>query len=81
MAIRCKFQCVTKEPAWESSTDHFRIVLEARYDTTIPEDQKFSKYTPTGKLETVISNPAALAQIEVGKSYYIDMIPADSAAT
>lgn len=78
MKIRCKFVCLAKEPAWQGATDHFKVTFGARYDTSIPEDARFQQYTPSGNLEATISNPAALAAIEVGKSYYVDITPADA---
>lgn len=50
--------------------------FDAQYDDSIPEDQKFEQYTPTAHAEFRITNPAALAQFEVGKSYYVDFTPA-----
>lgn len=53
-----------------------KVRFEAQYDDSIPEDQKFEKYTPTAHAEFNITNPAALAQFEVGKTYYVDFTPA-----
>jgi hypothetical protein len=47
----------------------------ARYDTSIPEDQRFQKATPWGTIEMQIDNPAALEQLKPGKSYYVDFTP------
>ncbi len=40
------------------------------------ENSKFWAATPSGKLEIGCANPAAAAQFEVGKEYYIDVSPA-----
>ena len=55
-----------------------RLVFEHQYDQNIPEDQRFEKATPTGgRVEMFIDNPAALAQFELGKQYYVDFSPAE----
>lgn len=71
----CKFRCVSKEPAWKDSKDTFKVRFETQYDNTIPEDQAFTKYTPSGHMEATISNPAALSTIEVGQSFYVYIAP------
>ncbi len=50
----------------------------AQYDTTIPEDQRFAKATPSGTLTMTVDNPGALAVFEgkVGKAFYLDMTEA-----
>lgn len=64
--VRAKFQCTTNEDG--------KIVLEARYDDKIPEDQRFAKATPSGRLEMRVDNPDAVARLTPGKSYYLDLI-------
>jgi len=75
--IRCKFACTDKRPSYEGATDNFTFKFEARYHPETPEDERFAKWTPSGKMEVTISNPAALAAIEVGKAYYLDLIPVE----
>nr|DAZ20606.1 MAG TPA: hypothetical protein [Caudoviricetes sp.] len=41
------------------------------------ENEGWSKYTPHGQLQMVISNPAAVELFEQGKEYYIDIQPAE----
>jgi hypothetical protein len=48
------------------------VKFEARYDPSIPEDQRFMKATPSGHAELTIDNPTAIAQLELGKDYYVD---------
>lgn len=38
----------------------------------IPENKRFNKYTPFGKLEISITNPDAMGFLQPGKSYYLD---------
>jgi hypothetical protein len=53
------------------------FVFTAQYDDKIEEDRRFMKASPTGRFEITVDNPAAIAQFEVGKSYYIDFSPVD----
>ncbi|VGF14926.1 MULTISPECIES: hypothetical protein [Klebsiella pneumoniae complex] len=41
------------------------------------DNETWSKYTPCGQLQMVISNPAAFEQFEQGKEYFIDIMLAD----
>lgn len=41
------------------------------------EDNQFSKATPSGSIEMMISNPNALDFIKPGKKYYVDFTEAE----
>lgn len=73
MPVRAKLH-LTAETLYEWGGKTLRF--ETRYDDTIPEDQRFQKATPVGHAELMIDNPAALAQFEIGKDYYVDSTPA-----
>ncbi|MEU1275344.1 hypothetical protein [Streptomyces sp. NPDC005799] len=64
----------TGEKTWPRT---FRF--NAVYDTSIPEDQRYAKYTPSGELKIQVDNPAV--SFEPGKQYYLDFTPADEAAS
>lgn len=49
-----------------------KIVLEPQYDQKIAEDVSFCKATPSGRMEMVIDNPAAIAAMPVGTTFYVD---------
>jgi len=51
------------------------VCLDAVYDESIPEDQRFQKATPYGTAKLKIDNPAALEQFKPGQSYYVDFTP------
>ncbi len=51
------------------------IEAKPQYDESIPEDQRFQEATPTGELKMFVSNPAALAEFELGKDFYLDFTP------
>lgn len=40
-------------------------------------NESWSKYTPSGKLEMSVTNPAAIDAFEVGKPYFLDFTSAD----
>jgi hypothetical protein len=52
------------------------ITMQPQYDTSIPEDQRFQKATPSGLITMQIDNPAAIAQLPLGGSFYVDFTPA-----
>jgi len=51
--------------------------FSACYDTSIPEDQRFQKATPSASAEFLIdpNQTSALDQLKIGDSYYFDITP------
>lgn len=77
-AIRCKFRLSTiTEQQWSKDSKQTKLIFETAYDESIPEDKRFCKATPSGKLEMVVDNPIALQFFEIGKYYYFDAIKCD----
>lgn len=73
MAVRAKFiVSEVTECHWGGK----RIKLAPQYDTSIPEDQRFAKSTPSGEFWMQIDNPAASEQLKLGKTFYIDLTEA-----
>lgn len=78
MTVRAKFRCVAENHRrWGAHQDNANRVYEfqAMYDPNLPEDQRYAKATPTGKLEITVDNPAVA--FTPGKSYYLDFTEAD----
>lgn len=74
MTIRAKMYLEATVPnTWGGS----QAVFRCQYDTSLPEDQKFQKATPTGDARFSIDNPPALDQLVVGGTYYFDISPCD----
>ncbi len=72
MTVRAKlYLAAVTEHSWGGKT----LLFETRYDDSIPEDQRFQKATPSGKVELNIDNPSALGQFEIGQHYYVDFNP------
>lgn len=77
MVIRAKFTVTSIIDTQHSPTySQKKIVLEPRYDKEIAEDVSFCKATPTGRLEMVIDNPAAIEAMPIGMTFYVDFTPA-----
>lgn len=68
--VRAKFQ-VTKITAL-ANTRATEVHLIPNYDDKIPEDQRYSKYTPSGSVVMYIDNPPAQEFFVLGQTYYID---------
>jgi len=80
MSTRCKFQVTHILPAYPSTDPDSpmkRIVFEPRYDHSLPEDQRFYKATPSGRLDIVVDNPAVIASLAVGNFVYVDITKAE----
>ena len=77
MAIRAKFRCNSVEfrgdPTDPNTTRNF--TFQAVSDSSTPENERFTKYTPWGELKMAVDNPAV--RFEVGKFYYVDFTPAE----
>lgn len=78
MAVRAKFQ-VTKisKQYWRNhegvaQESGVEIFLSPQYDTSIEEDLRFAKATPSGEIRLYIDNPPAVAYLEPGCNFYVD---------
>ena len=74
MTVRAKFQCHNIQKSPDNSTATINLLAVTTGST---ENESWSKYTPSGQLQMLISNPAAIEQFESGKEYYIDITPAE----
>lgn len=81
MTVRCKFRCIERKesgsnygPKADGAKTQEGVVLAAVYG---PGNEEWSKYTPSGRLEMQITNPAALDQFKVGDEYYVDIVKAE----
>lgn len=76
MGIRAKFRVekVTQH-AWNTAAR--TITLSPQYDQTIAEDRRFCDATPSGTFEMLVNNPAAIAQLQLGQQFYIDLTPVE----
>lgn len=73
MAVRAKLRLTSvTEHEWPAKTLRFT----AQYDSSLPEDVRFQKATPTASAEFMIDNPHAVEQFKIGECYYVDFSPA-----
>jgi hypothetical protein len=76
--VRAKFRVASVE-YWGSEHDETsprNYTLHAMYDTSTLENERFTKFTPSGELKIRVENPAV--KFEVGKYYYLDFTLAAS---
>jgi hypothetical protein len=52
------------------------IKLQPRYDSSLPEDKRFSEASPSGEMSMYVTNPHALEHLTPGAVFYLDFIPA-----
>lgn len=43
-----------------------------------PDCETWSKYTPSGELKMTITNPVAMQHLQVGKDYFLDIVPVET---
>jgi hypothetical protein len=69
--VRGKFQLIkSAEVHWNPTARE--LTFSANYDTSIPEDQRYAKTTPSGEIKMLVDNPSALEHFKVGEFYYVD---------
>lgn len=69
--VRGKFMVVEiTEYSWSATAR--KITFRPEYDSTLPEDQKYAKSTPSGEISMTVDNPPAIEQLKLGKKFYVD---------
>lgn len=68
MSTVAKFTCHKIEVDTYGKTVHLGVVYDEKLNT---ENGRFTKATPSGKIEMRVDNPEAAVQFEPGKSYYV----------
>jgi len=77
MKVRSKF--ILNEIRQHSGNVNARtFVFNAVCNDGTPENEKFAKYTPNGRLEFYVDNPAVIESYQLGKSYYFDSTPVEA---
>lgn len=79
MNLRAKFKCVSVTPTSSTYAGEVNVELQA-VTADNPENQSWSKATPSGNLKMFISNPDAVGALEKGKEYFIDISPVEEGA-
>lgn len=77
--VRCKLKLTeVHHVSWSKAGK--RLVFEAQYDQSIPEDQRFFESSPNAKFDIFIDNPTAVAFFQLGECYYFDASAVQAAA-
>lgn len=82
MKVRAKFFVSEVKHCATPGSDPCAIVtLEPVFGTygDGKDNETWSKYTPSGKIEMSITNLAAIAAFDPGKAYIVEFTPADGA--
>jgi hypothetical protein len=78
MTVRCKVVCAGKNHLHVGAPDAVACEITLR---PVWGDGKgnetWSKATPQGEFKMMITNPAAIDQFDLGKSYFVDFSPAE----
>ncbi len=81
MNIRAKF-ALTAHKKFSVYGGRFSntFTFTPQYDTSIPEDQRFSQATPSGEFTMVVDNPVVVEYFSknLGKQFYVDFREAPS---
>lgn len=72
--VRAKFTVanVTKSYYHGKENPGVTIKLTPQYDTSIEEDRRFAKATPSGEITLFVDNPPASAFLIDGGVFYVD---------
>jgi hypothetical protein len=76
--VRCKMVCTEKAERfnqWSQQPEKETVVVKLTAANG-PQNQTWSKYTPTGSIELQITNPAAFEQFKLGQAYFVDFVEA-----
>lgn len=70
---RAMFRCNSVQTFGPNQASN--IEFTAINDVSTPENERFTKYTPSGTLRIAVDNPAVV--FEPGSSYYLDFTKAE----
>lgn len=79
VTTRAKFYCTSETRSAHGADGARTYRFQAAYDLDLPEDQRYSKYTPSGSLDITVDNPNVA--FELGRHYYLDFTPVPDATT
>mgnify|MGYP001558271500 FL=1 len=71
--VRAKFRCVKAE--YSAYGPAIRYAFAPQYEPDVPEDQRYSKATPSGELWMNVDNQDV--SFELGAFYYLTLTPVE----
>ncbi|PVE25420.1 hypothetical protein DC522_05865 [Microvirga sp. KLBC 81] len=75
MNVRAKFKCQQIVRTHGNPEGSAEVRLTAA--TSGEANKEWSKWTPSGSITMLITNPSAIEAFELGKEYYVDFTPAE----
>lgn len=75
MNIRAKFHCTEVAKRVYGGKDQSEVIKGAPVYGGNPEDNAYSKATPSGSIELVITNPTCFGVLRPGQRFYLDITP------
>jgi hypothetical protein len=48
------------------------VTLTPQYDSSIEEDRRYAKATPSGEIRLQVDNPPAVEYLKPGQQFYVD---------
>ena len=81
IAMRAKMKIARIEKHSEThETLHFHAVAASQYPSDgSDENNTYAKFSPSGRLELTVANPALIGQFAEGEEYYLDFTKASAA--
>jgi hypothetical protein len=79
MIVKAKFMLTSHtHEGYGNNTSSHEFTFTPQYDPNLPEDQRFNKASPSGKMTIRVDNPpvATYWASQVGKQFYLDFTPA-----
>lgn len=77
--VRALFRCSSAKYTKHTSNPNENTLREfeftAVYDPSVPEEERYSRFTPSGRVTLTVDNPAV--DWQPGKAYYVDFTPVD----
>jgi hypothetical protein len=57
------------------------FIFTAVYDPNLPGDRRYAEcYRANARLEMQVDNPAAIEQLKLGQTFYLDFVPVEDTA-
>lgn len=77
-AMRAKMKLFHITKIYEGQEQlHFHAVSASKYpEDGSDENNTYAKFSPSGRIELTVANPALLGKFAVGEEYYLDFTPA-----
>ena len=73
--MRAKMRLIAEKVWADSAATGAKVYSFSAQYSNSPEDNSYSKYTPSASFEMTIDNPAVQAKLKLGATYYVDFTP------